>query len=469
MKILSNKKNVLILGLLLILLILPRIAVYPMFGKGMVSTDAERRYYPQVEELSESLTNFFHQNGPFYSLFLLSFKKINVDIVAGPVLIQHILGIITALIAFYYFRKINLPLAFLITIFVYSNWIAMWIEHTILRDSLAAFLLVSLVVLVSLSAKKLKYFKFPFAFLAGLAGLLLIFTRVEFGVLFILMPLILFIVKKREFPDFKFKNKSFFKWSFGYFLPLIVLSIIYIVMLPQMPQAENPYGSSFKIAYLNLIPEAFYYDNSRYPELLERYQKILETSGGKLESNEKNREVVGKFQAVTENYLFEHPEIDLSMLQIMDKIFIEIMTKNTLVYSESVLINVKNQILGISELHSLITKYKLSESSSADRILRDYNIGTVWFSIILFWLSLISLPFLFIKWKTLPPEIVMSFLVSVIQIGVLAFLADANHRFKYPIDPFIYFLQFYLILIFLGTIVSGFKKYIVDKKEIKLS
>jgi len=157
------------------------------------------------------------------------------------------------------------------------------------------------------------------------------------------------------------------------------------------------------------------------------------------------------------------------MLQIMDKIFIEIMTKNTLVYSESVLINVKNQILGISELHSLITKYKLSESSSTDRILRDYNIGTVWFSIILFWLSLISLPFLFIKWKTLPPEIVMSFLVSVIQIGVLAFLADANHRFKYPIDPFIYFLQFYLILIFLGTIVSGFKKYIVDKKEIKLS
>ena len=108
MTIFDNKKYILILCLLLVFLILPRIAVYPMFGRGMTSADADLRYFPQARELSESLTNFFNQNGPLYSLFLLFFEKINVDPIAGPVAVQHLLGIITALLAFWYFRKIGL-------------------------------------------------------------------------------------------------------------------------------------------------------------------------------------------------------------------------------------------------------------------------------------------------------------------------------------------------------------------------
>jgi len=465
MTIFKDKKGILVLILLLFLLILPRIAVYPMFGKGMVSTDAEQRYFPQARELSESLANFFHQNGPFYSLFLLFFDKINVDTVAGPVFIQHILGIITALLVFFYFKRINLPLAFFVTIFTYSSWVSLWIEHTILRDSLAAFLLVLSVVLVSLSAKKVKYLNFYFAFLSGLIITILIFTRIEFGALLVSMPFILFIIRKREFPDLKIRDKAFFKWNIGYFLPILIFLVLSITIQPQVSKSETSYNSFFRIAYLNLIPEAFYYNGSDYPELLKEYQKVIETSGGKLESNDKNREVVGKFQEVTEEYLSEHPETDLSMLQIMDKIYIEIMEKNTLVYSKSFLINVKSQILGVSELNSLISKYKLSESSRVDRVLRDYNIGMVWFSVLLFWLSLISLPFLFIKWRTLPLELAMSFFVSFIKIGVLAFLADANHRFKYPIDPFIYFLQFYLILILLKTIFLSFKNKLFIKNN----
>lgn len=465
MTIFKNKKFILVLVFLLILLILPRIAVYSMFGKGMVSTDAEQRYFPQVKELSESLTNLFHQNGPFYSLFLFLFEKINVDMVAGPVFVQHILGIITALLVFFYFRKVNLILAFFVAVFTYSSWVSLWIEHTILRDSLAAFLLVSLITLISLSAKKVKYFNFYFALLSGSIITILTFTRIEFGALLVLMPLILFILKKREFPDFKIRDKAFFKWNVGYLLPVFVFLILKITVPSQAPESKTSYDSFFRIAYLNLIPEAFYYDGSDYPELLKEYQKVLETSGNKFESNDKNREVIGKFHEVTEKYLSEHPETSLSMLQIMDKVYIEIMTKNTLVYSKSFLINVKNQILGISELQSLITKYKLSESSRVDRALRDYNIGMVWFSILLFWLSLISLPFLFIKWKTLPLELVISFFVSFVQVGVLALLADANHRFKYPIDPFIYFLQFSLIIFMLEAVFINFKKHIINKNN----
>lgn len=466
MIIFKNKKYIIILFLLLALLILPRIAVYSMFGKGIVSTDAERRYFPQVEELSESLSNFFHQNGPFYSLFLLSFDKIGSDLVAGPVAIQHILGIITALLAFCYFKRINLALAFFVTVFTYSSWVALWIEHTVLRDSLAAFFFVLMIFLITLSVKKEKYFKFYLAVPAGLLGILLVFTRMEFVVLFLLIPLILFIVKKRWLSDLKIFDKRFLKWSFGYFLPVLIVLVMYLVVSPPASQMDTPYGSYFKIAHLNLVSEAYYYEGSQYPELLKEYQGVLEDYGEKIKSNDKNREIIGKFHGITEEYLLEHPELDRSMFQIMDEIYIEVMTKNTLVYTKSFFINVKNQILGIAELNSLITKYELSESSGVDSALRNYNISMVWFSIVLFWLSLISLPFLFIKWKKLPPELVISFFISAIQIAILAFLTDANHRFKYPIDPFIYFLQFYLIIILLKVLFSKFKGGIVSENKL---
>ncbi|MFH1287387.1 MAG: hypothetical protein ABII25_01660 [bacterium] len=462
---LKNKKSIFILGLLLFFLILPRILVYFVFGPGLVGADAEGRYFPQVEQLSESFTNFFSQTGPLYSLFLMFFDKINNNMVAGPVLIQHILGIITALIVFYYFRKINLPLAFFVTILTYSSWIALWLEHTILRDSLAALFAVLLVILASLAAKEARYFKFLFAILVGLIGLILVFIRIEFIVLFILMPLIIFVVKKRIIPGFRLKDKKFWQWNFGYFLPLLIVLIIYSALF-QPFQMGTTYGSFFNIAYLDLIPDAFYYENSNYPELLEKYQGVSETNAGK-------RERLGKLYEVTEEYLSGHPEIELSYLEIMDRIYIEIMTRNTLVYLKSFSINFKNNLLGIAELNTLISKDKITDSGVetiidypvVDKIFHTHNIGMKWFSIALFLLFLISLPFLIIKWRSLPPEIVIAFLVCVIHISVLAFLADANHRFRYPLDPFFYFFQFYLISILLRTIFIGFKNRLFVKKK----
>lgn len=469
--ILKNKKSIFILCLLLTLLILPRIVAYSIFGVGIVGTDAEFRYFPQVEELSESFTSFFSQTGPFYSLFLMFFDKISNDMVTGPVLVQHILGIITALLVFCYFRRINLPLAFLVTIFTYSSWIAIWLEHTVLRDSLAALFTVLLVILISLAARELKYLRFSLAVLTGLVGLILVFVRIEFVVLFILMPLILLIVRKRKFPDFKFKDKIFLKWNFGYFLPLLIVFIIYIA-LPQPFQIETTYGSSFVIAFYSLTPDVFYYENSRYPGLLERYQKILEANKGELETSEGKRKTMTRFYEVTEEYLSEHPEINLSMLEIMDKLYVEMMTKNTLVYLKSFSINLKNHLLGIAELNTLVSREKIADSEVdtiidspfVDKIFHINNVSMRWFSIILFYLFLPSLVFLFIKWKTMPPEIIISFLIILIHMLVLAFLINPAHRFRYPIDPFIYFFQIYLILILLKAMLLGFKNISFVKK-----
>lgn len=482
----KSKKNALILILILFILVLSRIALYPIFGVGIVGTDAEATYLPQVDELSQSLGNIFSQIGPAYSLFLLFFKKITNDVVTGPVFIQHIIGVITGVLVFYYFKRVNLFLAAFVTIFVYSGWLALWAEHTILRESLAAFFLVSLILIFSLAVREEKYFKLPYAFLAGFTGLILVFFRVEFIILVFLMPLIILVAKKKEHPDFKVFDGSYLKWGLGYLIPLLIILVVYGGILPKQNN-ETKYGSWFGIAYLSVayngfMPKIFYYENSRYPELLKGYQAALEADIIEADkfTTENKREKVSRsmsaLRAVTENYLSEHSEINLSVNQLMDKVYLEIMTKNTLVYLESFVINLKNHLLGISELNTVLSKDSqitllkvhlsgnepsdvkdLSSVSIFDKAFRIYIEGMIIFSKILFWLFLVSLPFLFFRWKTLPIEIVISFLVVAIHIFVLAIIADPAHRFRYAIDPFLYFFQLYMILIFLRWVFSELK------------
>ncbi len=149
------------------------------------------------------------------------------------------------------------------------------------------------------------------------------------------------------------------------------------------------------------------------------------------------------------------------------------MIKNTPVYLKSFVINLKNQLFGIAELNTLVHKNKITEMSDNKiaegsflyTIFRDYNIGMVFLHLALFWLFLPSLVFLAIKWRTLPIEIIIAFFVSLIHIFVLAFFSNPAHRFRYPIDPFLYFLQLYLILILLKTVFLKPFKFVFSSKN----
>ncbi len=494
MATLRDKKNILILASLLIFLILPRIAVYLIFGEGIVGTDAEFRYFPQVEQLSESFTNFFSQIGPAYSLFLLFFKKITNNMVLCPVLIQHIIGVVTGVLVFYYFKRVNLFLAAFVTIFVYSGWLALWVEHTILRESLAAFFFVLLVLIFSLAAREERYFKLPYAFLAGLVGLILVFFRIEFMLLVIFFPLVFFFAKREKPLNFKFLDKRFLKWSLGYFLPLFVVFCVFgAIILKNQEQNEFQYGSLFGISYYSLayhdfMPRIFYYENSRYPGLLEKYQSALEihreelnnlTSAGRREKTNRTLNIV--FES-TEDYLSLHPEINFSANQMMDRLYLEIIKKNTLIYLEGVAVNFKSHLMGTAELNTVLSKDSQIASlkihlsgnepsdvkdpgqvSMSDRAFRAYIAGMIIFSEILFWLFLISLPILFFKWKIMPPEVIISLFVVFLHLSVLAILADPSQRFRYPIDPFLCFLQIYLILYFLKAVFSKTIKLFVHR------
>jgi hypothetical protein len=455
---LKEKEDIFIL-FLLFLLILPRVAAYGGFGAGIVGTDAEFRYFPQVEELSKSFLSFFNQTGPLYTLFLLVFGKLTGNLVAFPVLLQHILGIVSAFLVFYYFKKVNLLLAFIVTVFSFSVPMAIWLEHTILREALFSFFLVLLVLLLFLEAKDDKYLKFSFGLLAGLLGLILIFLRIEIIILVVLIPLILFLIKKRKSPDFKFKDRAFLKWILGYFCLFFIVFILYNIF-PKKPKIIEEYGSYFSVAFYSLRAETFYYKNSQYPELLERYQKIFKNP------SEKAGGSINEIYKETQNYLSEHPEIKLSLSEIIDKIYLEIITKNTRLYLKSFFINLKNQLMGIAELNSSVTKdrYKMvSGIYLIDKLLLFFNFFMLFLSQVLFWLFLPALPFFFKKWKTLPDEVIISFLIGAIHILVLAFFANPAHRFRYALDPFIYFAQLYLILIFLNALISKTRSYNIKR------
>jgi len=132
--------------------------------------------------------------------------------------------------------------------------------------------------------------------------------------------------------------------------------------------------------------------------------------------------------------------------------------------------NFKSHLMGLAELESVSAKSSqlallkihlsgkepldvkdLELVSMLDKAFRTYIAGMLIFSKILFWLFLISLPILFFKWKIMPPKIIVSCFVVFLHLSILAIFADPSQRFRYAIDPFLYFLQFYLILYFLKT------------------
>ena len=484
---LRNKKDIIILCLLLLVLILPRIAVYPALGAGLVGSDAQLRYLPQAEELSKSWAHFFTQTGPLYSAFLMFFGKITHDMVTGPVIVQHLLGIVTALLVFFYFRKVSLALALIVTTFLYASILAVYLEHWIMREAMASFFLVMLVVLLSLAARDTKYLKFIYGFWAGLTGVILIFIRIEFITLVILIPLILYIVKKRENHDFKLWDKALIKWTGGYVcLALVICGFVgsMFVIAPGQLQIGTDYGSYFKVAYYSLEPDVFYYNNSHYPDLLERYQTVLKNGSGRV------GESMSAIYATTEEYLSEHNELKFTSNEMLDKMYIDMMTRNTPVYLKSLALNLGNQLLGrgeaeyLTETNIKITSLHIVENNGVvngvdmggGQTTETDKTGGFWrfllnlasqvysvamalvykvlLSSVFAWLLLPSLVFMFIKWKTLPAPVIIAFLISAIPILTLAFLANPIHRFRYPIDPFLYFIQIYLILLLLNTMFS---------------
>lgn len=486
------KKEWIIISILSAILVIPRIILFFVLGSGLISTDGQMRYIPQAEQLAQSFSYFFTQIGPLYSAILMIFEKITGDIVSGPIILQHALGVITAILVFFFFKKINLSLAISVTLIVFAGMFSLFIEHWLLREALAAFLLISMVYLVTLSAKETKYMRFTFGLLTGLTGLLLYFTRIEFIGIIIMVPVILFISKKSLGVSFKIKSMAFWKWTGGYYLlsvTIIITIIIANMFTSSLSVAYSPYGSFSGITYYYLKPSVFDYKDSQYPELLSTYQLKANRSG------DSHVDVNALHESIQE-YLLQKPEISISDGQLMDRLFLEAASKNPLTVLWSISTNLGNHLMGQGEAEFLtqinIKMGNLSlveENGTIAGVTEESNqttekTGILWQTInlisqaystimgliyrvlnsaIFAWLLIPSLILMFVKWKNMPIEIIISFLICFTLFGTLALLANPVHRFRYPADPLMYFLQLYLIYLMLKPIVSRLTKFVQNR------
>lgn len=463
---LKNNQTLLILLGLLLVLVVPRVLVYVALGSGMVPTDAEARYLPQAEELGRSFGVFFSLASPVYSTCLYILGEITGNMVVGMVIVQHILGIGTGLLVFFLLRRINPILAFIVTVLVFSSVLMLWVEHSILREAIAGFCLVAWLSVLFYTIGHEKQPGWLFGVISALIGVVLVLVRIEYIALVFLMPVIFFIVNRMERPDFRLRNRPFLKWTGGYTGIVIVFILVYI-LVPGQAGALQTYDRLFNIAWHALQPEVFYYDNSRHPELRDAYQQIIESEEGYLSIDEEHFTIYRgmAFEEATKDYLASNPEIGVTVDEMLDGMYVEMMTRNTGEFLRSYAINVQNHFLGQGENIKFtgVFNKNLDEQTAGippvNWLLRVSTIALDWVygifqSVWFFWLFLGALLVTAFRWKKLPGQVMAVLMICLVHILVLAFIANSTHRFRLALDPLLLFAQLYIIYYSLAFILT---------------
>lgn len=441
---------------LLLFLIVPRIVVYLNQGPGVVGTDATARYFPQVDKQSQSLKYFFTQTGAPYSSVLLFFKTVSNNMVGGTVILQHIIGLLTAFMIFIFFHRVNRYFAFMVSFLVFSSRLSVGLEHYISRESLTSFLLIALVFLMFYVKEKIISNPIYKGFLAGCVALLLFLFRIEYIVLVVFLPLLLvFIIKKYRNPDAQFSRRYFLKYFCAYFTPFLIIGILNISIRREL-RFQQYTRTYFNIAFHSLNPQVFEYGNSNYPELLEDYRKILKL-------NKTVTKSMGQFYKVTEKYLLQHPELKMRQLDLMDRIFVEMIIKNPINFFKSYLNNLKSQALGNNEHHYSIKKQRSPTGIKIiDGILYvftwpTYKLTFSRLNIAVFYIFLLALPVFIIKRRILPEQIIVALFITTIHLLLISGISNAIFRFRYPIDSFLFSIPLYFIIVFGGMLKKIFK------------
>jgi len=374
--------------------------------------------------------------------------------------LQHVLGVITALLIFAFYKRINGCLAFVISMMVFSNAAAVGLEHYVLRDSIVAFLQTLLIFLMFTTGKS----RLPGmqGAIAGVISIVIVLIRIEMIVLVLLLPLLWFLLNRYHNPssgDNAF-GKRFVRYAGGYGLPFaIVLALIGFMRYTQNDEYHfSQYsGCYFNVAYHGLDPAVFYYQGSRYPELLESYQKTLEDQKTVTKS-------MGLFYEATQKYLAKHSEIEMNFLQLMDNIFVEMVIKNFSAYLKSYYVNLKNQALGNNGLGiSVKPKPYPTGNKYIDRLFwvatyPAFYPSKAMVNKILFTLFVITFPFILFNFRRLPNQIVVAVFVTLVVLTVLSGVASATYRFRYPIEAFMFSVPLYALYVFVRTAVLKITK-----------
>ncbi|MBT3981923.1 MAG: hypothetical protein HOE90_11250 [Bacteriovoracaceae bacterium] len=451
------------LALCLAVLVIIRLRMYLLKGPSILGVDGEVRYLPSINWLETDVLNFFRLTGPTYVCFLFFLKKITSAklFFLSVSIFQHLFGLISAVLSYLFLRSYNKVFALVITFYLFSREARLILEHSVMRESLCVLIFSLLLYLFFRKESIARYKKneLLFAICFGLMGLALKMTRGEYIVVFLSLPVVFTILNRKYFLSEKLKA---IKLSSIYFLPFVIYLVLKSILLPMQDQKnisqKAPYsGSTFNIAYHSMKPEVFYYKNSAYPELLNGYQKVLD----------KNKKVglsMGAFYKLTQAYLKKHPELKMGYIKMMDKIYLEMVMKNTWVYSKALLSNFYIMTLG----NENAVGFGLGRPLKWNRFLLNLMerisfttekfIGIKTVNTWAFYLFIISSLLLVFFFKKYPIEIQTGFFISWIHLITLGVFANPVYRFRMPLDIGYYSFSFFGLFVITCAITSLIKR-----------
>src|SRR5205807_1559695 len=145
-------------------------------------------------------------------------------------------GVLTALVVYRFLRPAGYSLAVCVTLFVYAGWLALWLEHGILRESVTAFAVVILVTLVHRELTKETAPRVVSAAAAGCIGACVVGLRVELIVLVVALPLFF------AFGLVGRSSRAVWRWSAMYFAPLVAAAGLVVALKPAHTERFH-YGS----------------------------------------------------------------------------------------------------------------------------------------------------------------------------------------------------------------------------------
>lgn len=238
------------------------------------------KYLSDMHAVLNNSASLFDRKSPIYTLWLLfnhlTFGRLinpnltsiyfGVEVywrdILPPLILQNIIGIISAWICYSIFSRISARFALVVTLFTFLNPTSLFIDSTILRESLSLFFIMSGFALLL----KAKREEMPvFAFVSGILFVFAYQARFELIAIYIMLFIVLlvFTVGQRQ-------NKWWFNIVFIF--PL-VLSVAYFEYLSSRENISRyPGESKFSLALQGLKTKCYSYESRAFPELIKAIQ-----------------------------------------------------------------------------------------------------------------------------------------------------------------------------------------------------
>jgi hypothetical protein len=275
---------------------------------------------------------------------------VSLNNIVPPIFLQNVLGIASALICFSIFSRINIKLAYIVTLLSFVNPTTFALDNTVLRESLALFFILSGFVLLLKSVERKKSIH---AIISGILFAAAYQDRPELVIIYILLCLVVFLY-------IIFQRQKIWKVLVMFCLPLIVSMFFSNNLSPEYAMSTNK--GRFGIAMHGLKAKCYSYKSPAFPRFIESMQaRLLKCEKERCAPCEApcytwqqvwfaTDEEKAKYNAsLTPEELTKYVKIESD-----DQIFLDIAKHNTFSFLQSFLINVGYNLIHNVENLSVI-------------------------------------------------------------------------------------------------------------------